>query len=62
MSSDDFWLRKGPSIKYIHNWEEDGEAHAKCVQLRTEGGVVTAHVYLRTYSIPFNDFGSIFIL
>ena len=25
-----YWLRKGPLIKYVHNWLGDGGNHAKC--------------------------------
>ena len=56
-----FWLRKGPSTKYIHNcWDNGG--YPKCVQLRTRGGVVTPYVCARTYTISFHVIGSIFVL
>ena len=31
-----FWLRKKPSIKYLHNWGNGG-GHPKCAQVRTGG-------------------------
>ena len=52
-----FWLRKG----HVCYWWGDG-GHPKCVQLRTGEGGVMHHVYVRTYTIGFNDFGSIFVL
>ena len=56
-----FWLRKGPPIKYVHNWRGDGGS-SEVLQLRTGGGSVTPHVYVRTCTISFHVFGSIFIL
>ena len=58
-----FWLRKAPSIKCVPNWWGDwGGGHPKCVKLRIGGGSVIPHVYLRTYTISFHVFGSIFVL
>ena len=34
----------------------------KCVKLRIGGGSVIPHVYVRTYTISFHVFGSIFVL
>ena len=62
-----FWLRKVLSIKYARNWwwmvgaAGGGRAHPKCVHLRTWGGHVTPHLYMRTCTISFNVFGSIFV-
>ena len=36
--------------------------HPKCGQLRVEGRDVKSHVYVRTYTISFYVFGSIFVL
>ena len=42
-----FWLTKEPSIKYDRNsWGDGGTAHYK---------------YVRTYTISFHVFGSIFV-
>ena len=55
MSLHDFWLRKGPSIKYVRNsWVMGG--HPKCVQLRKGGGGVKPYVYVRTCTIYFRVF------
>ena len=36
--------------------------HLKCVKLHIGGESVTPHVYVRTYTISFHVFGSIFVL
>ena len=36
--------------------------YPKYVQLRTEGGGVTSCMYIRTYTIVFHVFGTIFVL
>ena len=41
---------------------EGMEAHPKYAQLRTGGGGLTFYVYVRTYTISFHVFGSIFVL
>ena len=56
-----FWLRKGPSIKYVRKWWGMGR-HPKCVQLRTRAGSVTSHVYVCTHTISFLVFDSSFLL
>ena len=51
------WLRKGSSIKYA-TFRDGGLS--KCVDLRTGVGSVTPYVYVRTCTISFHIFGSIF--
>ena len=52
-----FWLRKGPSIKYVHNWQLVVK-----VVVDTGRGCVMSHMYVPTYTISFHVFGSIFVL
>ena len=57
-----FWLRKGPSIKYVHNWWGDGGSS----KMRTAAykgrrcHVSSVHTHLR-YLFFFNVFGKIFL-
>ena len=52
-----------PSIKHVRNcWGIGGGGNLKCVQLRTGGEGVMSYVYVRTYTISFHVFGSIFVL
>ena len=58
-----FWSRKGPSIKYVRNWQlVVMGGHPKYMRLSTVRAGVTPHVYLRTYTIFCHVFGSIFVL
>ena len=60
MSSFDIWLRKGPSMKYVRNWSGYwGSSKMRTAAYR--GGGVTPHVYKRTHTISFHDFGNIFV-
>ena len=51
-----------PSIKYVRRAVVGMVGHPKCVELRTGGGGVTPYVYVRTYTISFHVFASMFLL
>ena len=57
-----FFLVEVPSIKYVRRAVVGMVGHPKCVELRTGGGGVTPYVYVRTYTISFHVFGSMFLL
>ena len=53
-----FWLREGPSIKYVRNCRG---VIQNCAKPRAGGGG-TPDVYVRTYTISFIVFGKTFAL
>ena len=57
------WLRKGPSITYVRNWQLVGNWRSSQMRAAAyRGESVTGHVYVHTYTISFHVFGSIFVL
>ena len=56
-----FGLEKGHQLSTYTTIGEMG-VHTKCVQLLTVGGGVTPYVYVRTYTISYQVFGSTFVL
>ena len=48
-----FWLRKGPSIKYVRNCWGGWGCHPKCVQLRIGGGGIKPNVYVLTLYLHY---------
>ena len=61
-SGDNFPGGSFPSTHQLSTYATGGDGgHPKCVQLRTGGGDVTPPVYLRTFTISFSVFGSIFV-
>ena len=54
-----------PSVAYTsvaYKTKKRDGGHPKCIQLRTGRGGVTPFEYVRTYTISFHVFGSIFCL
>ena len=59
-----FWLRKGPSIKYVLNlWGDGGVIQNAYSCVQGEGVLdMLGVLYLRTYTTSYSYFGSIFVL
>ena len=62
-----FSLKNGFSIKYVRTVSQEGGESGERVILQAvyaaySGRGVTPHVYVRTYTISFHVFGSIFVL